>query len=265
MLNFASKKMHMERKLSYDISYSQLNVWRRYENWVLYLSIGCTIVKVAASQFGIETGLDFIYYLGFISLVLYGILYVIVEIFLQPRVATERQKGLLDNSLGTKLLIDGTEGYFDNDNNPIGAKKLLVNTFENCFFTYNIMKKMLPKVATCNIILFVVLLAFAYFGYQNNYIAMALLQLFFSTVFFRRLMHHVSFCLRLKELQEQFIHLFSSHSVTEKELEDNGYYFTLMYETALAYNKAPNSDKVYENSKEELNKKWAVIKKRYGI
>lgn len=38
-----------------------------------------------------------------------------------------------------------------------------------------------------------------------------------------------------------------------------------MYETALAYNKAPNSDKVYENSKEELNKKWAVIKKRYGI
>ena len=251
--------------MSYDISYSQLNVWRRYENWVLYLSIGCTIVKAAASQFGIETGLDFIYYLGFISLVLYGILYVIVEIFLQPRVATERQKGLLDNSLGTKLLLGNTEGYYDNDNVPIGAKKLLVNTFENCFFTYSIMKKMLPQIATYNIILFIVLLGFAYFGFNNNEIAMALLQLFFSTIFLRRLMHHISFCLRLKEIQEQFIHLFSSTSVSDKEIEDNGYYYALMYETALAYNKAPNSDKIYEESKDELNKKWAEMKQRYGI
>ena len=110
------------------------------------------------------------------SLVLYGLLFVVVEIFFQPRVATERQKGLLDNSLGTKLLIGNTEGYYDNDNVPIGAKKLLVNTFENCFFTYSIMKKMLPQIATYNIILFIVLLGFAYFGFNNNEIAMALLQ-----------------------------------------------------------------------------------------
>ena len=108
-------------------------------------------------------------------------------------------------------------------------------------------------------------MGFAYFGFQKNHIAMALLQLFFSTIFFRRLMHHISFCLRLKEIQELFINLFSSKSVTDKELEDNGYYYTLMYETALAYNKAPNSDKVYDASKEELNKQWADMKKRYGI
>lgn len=200
-----------------------------------------------------------------LSLAMYGILFVGVEIFLQPRVATERQKGLLDNSLGTKLLIDDTEGYYDNDNVPVGAKKLLVNTFENCFFTYSIMKKMLPRIAVWNIVIFVVLLCIAYCGYMKSQIAMALLQLFFSTIFFRRLMYHISFYLRLKELQDQFIHLFSSKYVTEKELADNGYYYALMYETALAYNKAPNSDKVYEASKNELNKKWSIMKKRYGI
>lgn len=253
----------MKRKLSYDISYSQLKSWRKYENWALYVSMGCTIAKPIIAYWSAEC--EFIQFLSYISLVLYGILFVVVEIFLQPRVATERQKGLLDNSLGTKLLIENTEGYYDNDNVPVGTKKLLVNTFENCFFTYSIMKKMLPKIATYNIILFVILLGFAYFGFQNNHIAMALLQLFFSTIFFRRLMHHISFCLRLKEIQELFINLFSSKSVTDKELEDNGYYYTLMYEPALAYNKAPNSDKVYDASKEELNKQWADMKKRYGI
>ena len=255
----------MERTLSYDISYSQLKSWRKFENWALYVSMGCTILKPIILSLGIALDIGVINFLAFMSLVLYGLLFVVVEIFLQPRVATERQKGLLDNSLGTKLLIGNTEGYYDNDNVPIGAKKLLVNTFENCFFTYSIMKKMLPQIATYNIILFIVLLGFAYFGFNNNEIAMALLQLFFSTIFLRRLMHHISFCLRLKEIQEQFIHLFSSTSVSDKELEDNGYYYALMYETALAYNKAPNSDKIYEESKDELNKKWADMKQRYGI
>lgn len=255
----------MARNLPYDIPYSYLKKWRICENWTLYISMFCSVVKPIVLHYNIDSFYCILNFLFYLSLAVYCILFVVVEIFLQPRVATERQKGLLDNSLGTKLLIEDTEGYYDNDNVPVGAKKLLVNTFENCFFTYSIMKKMLPRIAVWNIIFFVALLCIAYYGYMKSQIAMALLQLFFSTIFFRRLMYHISFCFRLKELQDQFIHLFSSNTITEKELADNGYYYTLMYETALAYNKAPNSDKVYEASKDELNKKWAIMKKRYGI
>lgn len=40
----------MKRKLSYDISYSQLKSWRKYENWALYVSMGCTIAKPKKSR-----------------------------------------------------------------------------------------------------------------------------------------------------------------------------------------------------------------------
>lgn len=255
----------MKRELPYDISYSRLKCWRKFENFALYVSIGCSLAVQTLQQLDGNCIIGFVQVLSFISLIMYGILFVVVEIFLQPRVATERQKGFLDNSLGTKLLLNNTVGYYDNDNIPVGAKKLLVNTFENCFFTYSIMKKMLNKIVLCNIGLFLVLLFFAYYGYKDNLIAMTLLQIFFSTIFFRRLMYHISFCLKLKEIQDLLIYLFSSKSVSKKKLEDNGYYYTLMYETALAYNKAPNSDKIYEKYKDELNEQWAMMKKRYGI
>ena len=73
--------------------------------------MGCTLLKPIVLSIAWSIGI--INFLAFMSLVLYGLLYVVVEIFLQPRVATERQKGLLDNSLGTKLLIENTEGYYD--------------------------------------------------------------------------------------------------------------------------------------------------------
>lgn len=85
--------------------------------------MGCTLLKPIVLSIGIAWSIGIINFLAFMSLVLYGLLFVVVEIFFQPRVATERQKGLLDNSLGTKLLIGNTEGYYDNDNVPIGAKK----------------------------------------------------------------------------------------------------------------------------------------------
>ena len=39
----------------------------------------------------------------------------------------------------------------------------------------------------------------------------------------------------------------------------------LDYETTLAYNKAPLSDKVYEKLNEKLSKEWEEIKIRYDI
>ena len=53
--------------------------------------------------------------LNYISIIGYGILYIIVEIIMQPMAANERRKGFIDNSLGTKLLEKPVLNYYDND------------------------------------------------------------------------------------------------------------------------------------------------------
>lgn len=62
---------------------------------------------------------------------------------MQPMAANERRKGFIDNSLGTKLLEKPVLNYYDNDSIEKGPYKMLVNCYENCFFTYNIIKVML--------------------------------------------------------------------------------------------------------------------------
>ena len=71
---------------------------------------------------------------------------------MQPMAANERRKGFIDNSLGTKLLEKPVLNYYDNDSIEKGPYKMLVNCYENCFFTYNIIKVMLPKMAIKNTI-----------------------------------------------------------------------------------------------------------------
>lgn len=55
---------------------------------------------------------------------------------MQPMAANERRKGFIDNSLGTKLLEKPVLNYYDNDSIEKGPYKMLVNCYENCFFTY---------------------------------------------------------------------------------------------------------------------------------
>ena len=67
---------------------------------------------------------------------------------MQPMAANERRKGFIDNSLGTKLLEKPVLNYYDNDSIEKGPYKMLVNCYENCFFTYNIINTTLKNLKT---------------------------------------------------------------------------------------------------------------------
>lgn len=74
----------MKRELPYDISYSRLKCWRKFENFALYVSIGCSLAVQTLQQLDGNCIIGFVQVLSFISLIMYGILFVVVEIFLQP-------------------------------------------------------------------------------------------------------------------------------------------------------------------------------------
>lgn len=132
----------MERQLPYEISYNTVAYWRKIENGFLWGVFICSILLQTFQVDCIKHSLDstgsvinLLNILNYFSIIGYGILYIVVEIIMQPMVANERRKGFIDNSLGTKLLERPVLNYYDNDSIEQGPYKMLVNCYENCFFT----------------------------------------------------------------------------------------------------------------------------------
>lgn len=262
------KKENLDRFLPYESNYDLLSQCRVLETCGLCVISIFSIVLPVFNGFSkcawfnkIHTALNFLY---FIAIVAYYILNIYTETFLYPATARERRKGLIDNSLGSKYLEKCVEGYYTNENLDAGSYKLLVNCGENCFFTLNIAKGMLPQVITKNLLFTGLFLAVAFFGIEDNLVAIPILQILLSTLFLTALIQHINFYIKLKQLFERFKELFSN-KVDEKQILQNAVLFTLDYETTLAYNKAPLSDKVYVQLKDRLSKEWEEIKNRYEI
>jgi len=207
--------------------------------------------------------LTIISFINILLLIGYYILNVATETFIYPATAIQRRQGFIDNSLGSKLLDKELVGYFSNDAIPIGAYKLAVNCFENCFFTYNIARAVTFRVVIKNVIFLLIFLGCAFVGFENNVIAVPIIQIFTSTLFLTGLIHQLNFTSKLKGLFERFKTFFAQN---QKNSDISMPIFLMLdYETLLAYNKAPLSDKEWERLEKPLSEEWEEIKKRYDI
>jgi hypothetical protein len=193
----------------------------------------------------------------------YYILNVSTETFIYPATAIQRRQGFIDNSLGSRLLDKELVGYFSNESIPFGAYKLAVNCFENCFFTYNIARAVTIRIVVKNVILMLVFIVCAFYGFKNSVIAVPIIQIFTSSLFLSELIHQLNFTSKLKGLFEKF-KIYFTHNHNKSDLS-MPIFLMLDYETMLAYNKAPLSDKQWNRLEESLSKEWEDIKKRYDI
>ena len=216
----------MDRQLPYEISYKTIAFWRNIENGFLWSTFICSILLQTFQINCISHSLDSIKWIANLFNVL---------------------------------------NYYDNDSIEKGPYKMLVNCYENCFFTYNIIKVMLPKMAIKNTILFGLLLIFAYYGIKDNVVAIPFLQLFLSSLFLIELIYHIAFFFRLKNLCDKFKQIFSTPKSTKNKTIQDAIYMVLEYETTLAYKKSPNSNSVYKKLNNKLTEEWSCIKQNYDI
>ena len=115
----------------------------------------------------------------------------------------------IDNSLGSKFLEKKVEGYYTNDNLNYGPYKMLINCSENCFFTLNIAKGMVPRIVIKNALFSIGFLVIAYCGIKDNLVAIPILQILLSTLFITELIHHLNFIAKLEQLFERFKETFT--------------------------------------------------------
>src|SRR5690625_5039324 len=89
-----------------------------------------------------------------------------------------RRKSLLDNSFGTKLYTDESNGYYNNVNMNNNAEKLLANVHESALYTKEILKRMLFKQIIFVAIWSIVLITFATIGLNKFPFALNILDFF---------------------------------------------------------------------------------------
>jgi hypothetical protein len=251
--------------IPYKDNYKFLDKCRFWENvllvFVFLFSVAIPIIDAYISH--LTTLLLIVGFANMLFIVSYYILNVATDIFIYPSTAFLRRKGFIDNSLGSKLLEKELIGYFSNDNISVGSYKLAVNCFENAFFTYNIAKAMTSYIITKNAVFSLFFMGCAYFGFSNSIVALPILQIFISVLFLTQLIHHLNFTSKLKSLNEKFRFLF------ERKLEKNDLshpiFFILDYETILAYNKSPLSNRVFKRLNDSLTIEWEKVKERYDI
>ena len=236
---------------------------------MLYLVSGLSIlIPLIPNLYQNKTLLvDIFKFTNYILIIAYYVINVVTETFLYPATARLRRMGFIDNALASKFLGKPTENYYTNDAIQPGTYKIAVNCFENCYFTYNISKGMHKSVITKNVLFAFIFLSTAYMGLKDNAVGLPILQVFLSSLFITELIHHLNFVSKLQVLLEKFKLFFMD--VTENRLDINNLYRPILllldYETTLAYNKAPLSDRVYRKLNKKLSVEWEELKQYYEI
>ena len=262
------KKTELNRFLPYEADYSLLSKCRMWETRCLWIIAGLSVIVPILDLISEYAFINIVYNVlnlfYFIIIIGYYALDIYTETFLYPATARKRRKGFIDNSLGSKFLEKKVEGYYTNDNLEYGPYKMIVNCSENCFFTLNIAKGMIFQVVVKNVFFSVGFLVIAYYGIEDNLVAIPILQILLSTLFLTELIHHINFITKLEQLFERFKESFTKNLDSSQMLQEAVLLF-LDYETILAYNKAPLSEAVYERLNEKLSKEWEELKDRYEI
>ena len=191
------KKTELNCFLPYEADYSLLSkcrIWKTRGLWLIgILSVVLPVVGSFLASALVNTIYNILNLLYFLVIIAYYVLDVYTETFLYPVTARKRRKGFIDNSLGSKFLEKKVEGYYTNDNLNYGPYKMLINCSENCFFTLNIAKGMLPRIVIKNVIFSIGFLVIAYRGIKDNLVAIPILQILLSTLFITELIHHLNF------------------------------------------------------------------------
>ena len=250
----------------YAANYETLKRWRLAASICLYLtsaiSIALPILEPHLRGSVLIEGIRLVNFLGIIA---YFIIHLISDTFIYPATANMRRMDFIDNSLNTKFLDKQSKNYFTNEEIPAGPHRMAVNCFENCFFTLNIATAMLPQILFKNTALAIVFLTTAYFGFKDNSIGLPILNVFLSSLFVTNLVHHLNFVAQLKGLLQRFKLIFMEWRKIQDNSLAHAILLMLEYETILAHNKSPSSDRIYRNNSAAWAAEWNELKRRYEM
>lgn len=236
--------------------------------FIFWLTLFLSIFPIVFEEFcRIHKVVDLLNIINIIGIALFFIIETLNEYILLPLADNKRRDDFIDNAFGSKFSIKNSIDYYDNEEIEKGIYKVAVNQFENCFFTYSLIKiSTVPKIVVPTIMLFSMSII-AYYGFSEVPFALTILQAFFSVNILGNLIKHLILMNRLATIQDSWLELF--HNINLKDeiinFQPQVYRYWLQYETLNSKINANISNQTFTNSNSKLTEEWNSLKIKYQI
>jgi len=248
--------------------FKTINRLASISQFVFWTILGFSVITVVFKDFFEKLDLlNIINILNIIGICLFFILEIISDYILIPQADSKRRDDFIDNSFGSGFSTNNSVGYFDNDEVTQGLYKASVNLFQNCFFTYSLVKVTTINKIVLPSIMLLFMIAFAYYGFKEVPFGLSILQALFSINILGTLIKHLILLTRLATIQDSWIVLF--HQVDLKtnisKYQSAIYRYWLQYEVLHSKINAGIPEKIYKKRNPSLTEEWKKMKVKYNI
>lgn len=211
--------------------------------------------------------IDFINICNIIGIGLFFSIEILTDLILIPQADNRRRDDFIDNSFGSKFSTKNSVDYYDNEEIAKGLYKASVNLFENCFFTYSLVKITTISKIVIPIIMLILMTIIAFYGFREVPFALTILQTLFSANIIGLLVKHLILLNRLSIILDNWIQLFQEDDFKNNtfKYQPHVYRYWLQYETLHSKINAGIPDKIFKKFNPSLTTEWNNIKTKYNI
>lgn len=233
--------------------------------WTIFiLSAIPAVLKMLPIKIDLD---DFLNTVNIVAIGAFFLIEIIVEYILIPQADSKRRDDFIDHSFGSKFSPTPSVGYYDTEEVEKGLYKAACNLFENCFFSYSLVKAMTLKKIVLPAIVLLSVIVFAYYGIRQVPLGLTLLQTLFSATLLGDLIKHLVLLSRLSNVHDCWIGLFQHQDLKTStfKYQSQIYRHWLQYETLHSRIPAGIPDKLFNRHNRKLTQQWEEMKVRYNI
>lgn len=248
--------------------YKIINRLSSISQFLFWAILVLSIIPLIFGEFCIAHKLvDLINICNIIGIGLFFSIEILNDLILIPQADSKRRDDFIDNSFGSKFSTKNSIEYYDNDEVGLGLYKASVNLFENCFFTYSLVKITTISKIVIPILMLFSMVVIAFYGFREVPFALSILQALFSANILGLLIKHLILLNKLSTIQDFWINLFQNEDFKNKtyKYQAHVYRYWLQYETLHSRINAGIPDKTFLKYNPSLTTDWNNLKIKYSI
>ena len=230
--------------------------------------LGFSVLPIVLDEFYLPQSItDIVNILNIIGITAFFLVEILIDYILLPQADSKRRDDFIDNSFGSKFSLKNSVGYYDNDEIGKGLYKASVNLFENCFFSFSLIKIVTTRKIIIPILMVIAMAIFAYYGFKEVPFTLSILQALFSTNILGLLIRHLILLKILSSIQNSWIRLFQNDDFQNEpfKYQANIYRYWIQYETLHSKINSGIPNSVFKKRNQLLTNEWDILKNKYNI
>lgn len=242
----------------------------KIKSWLFYISILLAIIPLGndlVKGINLKDGLkSMILYSNLLAMIGYSVIIWILEYYLIPKAEETRRADFFDNSFGTAFNFESSEGYFTNEEIKKGLNRFTVNLFQNCFWSFEISRRMLVPSLIKSLAFALIMFTVAFWGFKNVPVIIPLFQVFLSAYVVSGTVKLYRYNSQVQKILSELKEYFDSGKLGEpNKVLAKAIRMYVSYECNISWGMVQLNSKLFDSLNDELEDKWSGIKKKYRI